>query len=226
MGKLDKRVLCGLLLGATGALVISGCSAWGAPRQSFSDGAPVSVPITGLRFDVPVGSVHLRVEAGAPVSFRREVDFRGTRPGVTTHVDGSTLVLDGCGDDCGVKYDVVVPDEVTVAGDVGAGRIEVDRAASADVRSSAGEVVLHQISGDATVTAGAGTVDVGLSKPGSVHVESKVGAVTISVPKASYQVAAHADVGQLDIGGVTQDAASPHRLDLKADAGVIKVTMT
>lgn len=224
MAKPDKRVLCGLLLGATGALVISGCSAWGAPQQSISDGAPVSVPITGLRFDVPVGSVHLRVEAGAPVSFRRQLDFHGTRPGATTHVDGSTLVLDGCGEDCGVGYDVVVPGEVMVAGDVGTGRIEIDRAAGAEVRSSAGEVVLHQISGDAAVTAGAGAVDVGLSKPGSVRVDAKVGTVTVSVPKASYEVSARADVGQTDVGGVTQDAASPHRLDLRTGAGVVKVT--
>jgi hypothetical protein len=224
MAKPDKRVLCGLLLGATGALVISGCSAWGGSQESFTDGAPVPVPITGLRFDVPVGSVHLRVEAGAPVSFRRQLDFHGARPGATTHVEGATLVLDGCGDDCGVGYDVVVPGDVTVAGDVGTGRIEVDRAASADVRSSAGEVVLHQISGDAAVTAGAGAVDVGLSKPGSVRVEAKVGTVTVSVPKASYAVSAHADVGQTDIAGVTQDASSPHQLNLRTGAGAVKVT--
>jgi hypothetical protein len=88
MGHNTKRLLIGaVLLGS--ALAVAGCSGIGRP-DTFSDGRPVTTPITAVRVDVPAGGVRLRVEDGA-------------------RVEGTTLVLSGCGQDCEVRYDVVVP---------------------------------------------------------------------------------------------------------------------
>ncbi|HEV7976797.1 DUF4097 family beta strand repeat-containing protein [Amycolatopsis sp.] len=221
MGKNEKRLLGALLLGATTALLITGCTSW-VNDETFADDNAVTGPITAVRLDLPVGDVHVRVEDGASASLHREVTYRGDRPGTTHRLEGGTLVLAGCDNNCGVRYDLVLPSELAVTGTVGTGRIDIDRAASADLRSSTGDVKLERISGAVTVSAGTGRVNVGLSKPASVRVEANTGAVTVAVPQASYRVSAHSDVGSTSVD-VPQDPSSANWVDVSSNTGRVTV---
>lgn len=72
MGKPDKRVLYGLLLGAVGALAITAMGA--GPAPSATGGKPVVVPITAAGYEAPAGAV--------TVSFERDLDhFRAVSDG-------------------------------------------------------------------------------------------------------------------------------------------------
>jgi hypothetical protein len=221
MGKNEKRLLGGLFLGAATALVITGCTSPGGDETFTEDNAVIG-EITTVRLDMPVGDVHISAEDGVSASLHREVTYRGDRPGSTSRLDGGTLVLGGCDNDCGVRYDLVLPKEPAVTGTVGTGRVKVDRAASADLRSNTGDVDLQRISGAVKVVAGTGRVEVGLSKPASVRVEANTGAVTVVVPPSSYRVFAQSAVGSTAIN-VPQDNASANWLDLSSGTGKVTV---
>jgi len=221
MGKTEKRVLGALLLGAATALLITSCTSLGG-ENSFAEDSTVTGAITTVRLDMPVGDVHISVKDGAPAALHREVHYRGDRPGSTSRLDDGTLVLGGCDHDCGVQYDLVLPKELAVTGSVGTGRVTVDRATSADLRSGTGDVELRGISGAVKVSSGTGRVDVGLSKPASVRVEAETGAVTVAVPPSSYRVSARSETGATTVD-VPRDDSSANWLDLSSQTGRVTV---
>ncbi|WP_328605323.1 hypothetical protein OG943_35685 [Amycolatopsis sp. NBC_00345] len=221
MGNNTKRLLCGAVLLGVAAVAVAGCSGIGRPDK-LSDGQPVTTPVTAVRVDVPAGGVKLRVEDGAPVSVRREVEYRGKRPGQTQRVEGTTLVLSGCGQDCEVRYDVVVPRALPVSGSLDTGTVTLDRPADVDLRRGTGTTTLTRVTGPVKLDGGTGTAEIGLEKPGVVQASVNTGTLTVSVPQAAYRVDAHVGTGRTDLG-VAQDPASPNRLDLRVDTGTITV---
>ncbi|MGA6163113.1 DUF4097 family beta strand repeat-containing protein [Amycolatopsis magusensis] len=206
---------------AVSALALTGCASM-TPEDSFSDGTPVPEQITKVRFDVPAGEVKIRVEKGAPVSLRREVHYRGDRPGRSHRVDGDTLVLDKCGDDCSVDYDVVIPAALPVTGSLAAGDVTITGAGATDVRAAAGRVVLDQLAGPARVEASAGNVDIGLATAADTRVKASAGNVTVTVPQGAYRVRTEAKAGETHIS-VPTTADAPHALEVDASAGDVTV---
>ena len=132
------------------------------------------------------------------------------------------MVLEGCGDHCGVDYDVVVPRGMAVGGHAAAGGVEIDGASTVDVRAQAGNVVARRISGRATIDVDAGDVDVTFDAPASAHLSSKAGNVTVGVPAGPYRVLTQARSGSGEIG-VVDDPAAQHVLDLTSKAGNVVV---
>ncbi|OZM71390.1 hypothetical protein CFN78_19695 [Amycolatopsis antarctica] len=222
MGNVERRLLGGLLIGATTALVLTGCGLDLGSGETLRDGKPIGAEVAGVRFDVPAGNVTVRVEDGAPASLRRTVSYEGRRPGDTHRLDGDTLVLQGCGDDCSVDYDVVVPRGMAVGGHAAAGNVEVDGASSLDVRSQAGDVVARRVTGQADVDANAGRIDVTFTAPASARLSSGAGDVTVGVPAGPYRVVTDAATGTREIA-VANDPAAPHELDLRSSAGDVVV---
>ncbi|AXB46407.1 DUF4097 family beta strand repeat-containing protein [Amycolatopsis albispora] len=206
---------------AASALVLSGCDAL-TPQESFSDGTPVPEQISKVRFDVPAGEVKIRVEPGAPVSLRRDVHYRGTRPGHSHRVEGDTLVLDRCGDECSVNYDVVIPAALPVTGKAAAGNVTVTGAGATDVEASAGNVVLQQLAGAAKVHASAGNVEVGLVTPADTTVKASAGKVTVTVPQGTYRVRTDANAGNSNVS-VPNTPGAPHAVEVDASAGDVTV---
>ncbi|MBN6035792.1 DUF4097 family beta strand repeat-containing protein [Amycolatopsis sp. 195334CR] len=206
---------------AASALVLAGCDAI-APQEEFSDGTPVPDQITSVRFDVPAGEVKIRVEQGAPVSLRRDVHYRGTKPGQSHRVEGTTLVLDKCGSDCSVNYDVVIPAALPVSGSASAGNVTITGAGATDVDASAGNVVLGQLAGPANVTASAGNVEVGLATPADARVKASAGTVTVTVPQGTYRVTTEANAGDSHVS-VPNTPGAPHVVDVAASAGDVTV---
>jgi hypothetical protein len=127
MGTNEKRLLGALFVGATTALLITGCTSL-STSEKFAEDNAVTGSITAVRLDLPVGDVHLRADDDAPASPHREVTYRGDRPRATHRLEGGTLVLTGCDDDCGVRYELVLPNELAVTGTVGTGRVTVKNA--------------------------------------------------------------------------------------------------
>lgn len=222
MSETGRTVIGAIVAAATGALVLGGCGLANSV-QTLEDGSPVHEVINQVRFDVPAGAVRIRVEDEAPVSVRRQVEFQGERrPAASHQVAGDTLVLGGCGPACSVDYDVVLPAPMPIRGMAEAGDIEITGAATAEIKASAGRVSMQEIAGSAQVDADAGDVDLGLAVPASVRAHARAGAVSVTVPPGPYQVNAHANTGDTQVQ-VPSIPGAPHRLDLRTEAGALRV---
>ncbi|WP_158879444.1 DUF4097 family beta strand repeat-containing protein [Amycolatopsis anabasis] len=223
MGKAEKRVLGAILLGAVTVFALGACGDGRiGPASTADDGQPVPEQITAVRFDVPAGDVRIRVEPGAPVSFRRHLEYHGNKPGASHRVEGGTLVLASCGNNCAVDYDLVVPARLPISGTAAAGAVEVTGARTADVRAAAGKVTLRDVAGEAKVDSAAGDVDLTLSTPAAVKVKAAAGSIVVSVPGGPYRVDSQAMAGRTSVG-VPTDPGAANVLDLRSSAGDITV---
>jgi hypothetical protein len=221
MGTKDKRVLGALALGAVAAFTVAGCTGLGVQTSTVHDGMPITEPVTAIRLDMPVGEVRIRVEPGAPTSFRRDLTYHVKNPGQTHKLENGTLVLAGCGGDCGVNYEVVVGSDLPILGHLGTGKVTVDGASKVDLNHEVGDTTVLRVGGPVQVTTATGNVEVGLAKPESVHADIQVGEVTVTVPQAGYRLTQHVKTG--DKSDFPSDPASPHSLDLSTGVGKITV---
>ncbi|MEC3975615.1 hypothetical protein [Amycolatopsis sp. H20-H5] len=218
----EKRLLGALALGAVAAFTVAGCTGLGVQTSTVHDGQPITQPVTAIRLDMAVGEVHVRVEPGAPTSFRRDLTYHVKNPGPTHRVENGTLVLAGCGGDCGVNYDVVVGADLPILGHLGTGKVTVEGAAKVELNHEVGDTTVLRVDGPVQVTTATGNVEIGLAKPDNVRADLQVGELTVTVPKASYQVNPKAGTGQANVD-FASDPAAPHHLDLTTGTGKITV---
>ncbi|GGU59350.1 hypothetical protein GCM10010211_25320 [Streptomyces albospinus] len=226
-------------LAGIGVLALGACSL--VAGETFTDDATVSQKITSVRVDTSNGAVTVRGgKGGDTVSVHRSVDYRGDRPQGPSHrVEGGTLVLGGCGDECSVSYTVDLPGTVPVSGETSNGALKLSRVGAVKVATSSGRIDLDQVSGavDVRTTNGEvtgkglagprtavetsnGRIDLTTTTPQDIRAKTSNGAIAVTVPNARYRVSADTDNGAKKIG-VTQDPAGRYRLDLSTTNGEI-----
>ncbi|MCK7623804.1 DUF4097 family beta strand repeat-containing protein [Streptomyces sp. RS10V-4] len=223
-----------------GALALGACGL--IPGETFSDDAAVTQKITAVRVDTANGGVTVRGgKGGATAGVHRQVTYRGDRPaGPTFRVEGGTLVLGGCGDDCAVNYTVELPGTVPVTGETTNGALDLSKVAAVHVTTSSGDVDLDEVSGavEARTTNGGitgkhlaghgidvrtsnGAVELHATTPQDVRARTSNGAITVTVPDARYRVSAQTDNGGKRIA-VHDDPAGRYRLELSTGNGEIQ----
>jgi hypothetical protein len=105
--------------------------------------------------------------------------------------------------------------------DASSGWVDVaDVADVVAVRSESGRVTVANVRAAVTVQTQSGSVTVGLADPQDVRVQADSGNVTVTVPRADYQVRAQADSGRVN-SAVGDQPSGSHQLDLRADSGNI-----
>lgn len=189
-----------------------------------------------------LGNVTIRAADVERTSIHLRFDYQWSKPEAEDgyRMEGDTLVLDGCGWNCDVDYEVVVPRGTAVTGDADAGNIELDGVASADVRADAGNVEVRDVDGSVKVEADAGNVtgdglrspveadaDAGnieleLDDPANVTAKADSGTIELTVPDVGYRVDVSVDSGGQDVR-VREDPDSAYVLDLHADSGDVSV---
>ncbi|MBB5154457.1 DUF4097 family beta strand repeat-containing protein [Saccharopolyspora phatthalungensis] len=114
-------------------------------------------------------------------------------------VEGKTLVLDtDCGQNCSVDFDVTLPDQVAITGELGAGSLDVTGMASVRAEVGSGSVDVRQIDGPLDVRTGSGGVrldDLG----GTVAVETSSGGIEGRNLRGG-EVTAKTGSGQIELG--------------------------
>ncbi|MFD5831264.1 DUF4097 domain-containing protein [Lentzea sp. NPDC060358] len=129
-------------------------------EYEFSDDHVVAEKITSVRARNGSGDVTIRVQQdlGETKVHRRVQHNKNNKPGGPTHhVEGSTLVLDTCGDNCEANYEVVVPSAgISVVGNIGSGDALVEGVSSVEFETGSGNVVTRDVAGDVKVKAGSG----------------------------------------------------------------------
>ncbi|MEU5690745.1 DUF4097 family beta strand repeat-containing protein [Actinosynnema sp. NPDC020468] len=132
-------------------------------QQTARDESTVTDRITTIRVQNDSGEVTIRSADGVKDTVvRRVINYpknadKPTDP--TTRVEGSTLVLDGCDNQCSVSYDVTVPSADTkVTGDSSSGDVRVEGVASVELSISSGTATLRKVSGPVHLDAKSGDV--------------------------------------------------------------------
>ncbi|MBB2932981.1 DUF4097 and DUF4098 domain-containing protein YvlB, partial [Amycolatopsis bartoniae] len=155
-------------------------------------------------------------------SVHERYHYSGSRPGPAYRLEGGQLVLGGCGHDCTVDYEVIVPRNTKVGGTSRSGDVLLDGVAGADVSTNSGDLRVLAPAGPVHADANSGDIDITLASPQDVKADANSGDVRVVAPGNGYRVVAHADSGDERIF-IPTDPAGPHLLDLQADSGDVEV---
>ncbi|MFE7135341.1 DUF4097 family beta strand repeat-containing protein [Streptomyces sp. NPDC057638] len=226
------------------SLVVGGMSAYGlVKRHSFKDREALSGPISSVRIENGPGGVVLRgTRAGTPLQLRRTVEYKGDRPsGVSHRLTDGVLVLGGCGDRCSVRYRVDVPEGVPVSGETSGGAVALSRVGAVKVSTHTGGIALDGVLGavDVRATNGRitgtrlygreiaaetsnGSIDLAPAAPSDIRATSATGDITVTVPRAAYQVTAESKNGERRID-VAHEPLGAWRLGLDSGGGDVTV---
>jgi DUF4097 and DUF4098 domain-containing protein YvlB len=194
---------------------------WWWPNTAEAD-HQVAQPVTGVRLDVNSGDVRITASDVTTTSVHERFHYSGSRPDHAYQLEGAQLVLAGCGHDCTVDYEVVVPRGTTVNGSAKSGDVVLDGVVGTDVTSNSGEVRVTDAAGPVKVHANSGDIEIGLASPQDVHADANSGSVTVTVPADRYRVDVRTRSGDQDVA-IPTDPAGAHVLDLQANSGDVRV---
>jgi len=229
-----------LLAVAAVATTLSLSSCVRLAEQQAGDDYTVKEQLASVRLANDGGNVTIRaVEGTAGTSIRRTLVFAkgATKPEGATHkVDGSVLVLQGCGNNCEANYEVSVPSKaVTVTGELGSGDLEAHDLASVDVKVGSGDARVFRAGGSVQIENGSGDVEVagaggavtGKVASGNVKLSGIKGAVTIQNSSGDIRgEGLDGDViADAKSGNVTLDLASAHSVRAESGSGDVTVTV-
>lgn len=228
---------------AIGSIALSGCAL--LPVHRSADSATLSDTVTSVRLDDPSGGVTLDGDADT-TEIRIEREFRywggpGRDFGATYEVDGSELVLGGCGRRCSVAYTIELPLGVDVRGTTSNGEVDLSGVGTVDVSTSNGRIELEEVTGRITVSTSNGriegselrgdgitaktsngSIELELDTPQDVRANTSNGAITLRVPDGDYEIVAETSNGGRNIT-VPSNPNGAFLLDLGTSNGAITV---
>jgi DUF4097 and DUF4098 domain-containing protein YvlB len=230
-----RTALVALLVGA----VLTACGIR-IVKYEFADDHVVAETFTSVRVRTGSGDIAIRYQQGLNETkiHRRIEHAKDNRPtGLSHRIEGNALVLEDCGNNCSIDYEIVVRDPaITVRGEnVGSGDAIIEGLASVDyqagsgnitVRDIAGDVKLNTGSGDFRATAVNGTVTAKLAS-GNMFLDQLKGKVLVSTNSGDIRgtaidtdVIADADSGNVDL---TFLSARTARVDTRSGDIILRV---
>jgi putative component of toxin-antitoxin plasmid stabilization module len=233
-----KRIALTVGVAVAAALALTSCVR--LVQNGFDDKHSVSDQVTEVRLQNGSGDVTVRSKDGATeTEIRRRVEYpKGSdKPGGVSHrLEGSTLVLDGCGSGCSVSYEVTVPSkDVKITGRNNSGDVLLERVASVDVEVGSGRTTVREVAGAVNIDNDSGDLDantvggdfVGRVGSGSTRLAGMGGSVTIDADSGDVDVAM-TTVSSLraDVGSGSLDVTVPqgaYKIDVDAGSGDKKI---
>ncbi|MDX8029918.1 DUF4097 family beta strand repeat-containing protein [Lentzea sp. BCCO 10_0856] len=213
-----RTALVALLAGAV-LTVLTGCGIR-IMKYEFQDDHVVAEKFTSVkvRGEDGAGDVSIRYQQGlAETQIHRKVEhMKDNKPsGIAHRIEGSTLVLDGCGRNCEINYTVLVPSaDISLIGDTGSGDATIEGLAAVDFRTGSGRIIARDIAGDVKVKAGSGdfeggriggavTADMGSGRIVLDAIRGKAllgtGSGDINATSMASEVIAKADSGRIEL---------------------------
>ncbi|MET9628698.1 DUF4097 family beta strand repeat-containing protein [Lentzea sp. NPDC006480] len=188
-----RTALVAVLMGA----LLSGCGIR-IMKYEFTDDHTLADKYTSVRVRAGSGDVAIRYVPGTETKIHRRVEHaKDNRPtGVAHRIEGTTLVLDDCGNNCSINYEVQVPfADITVESpDNGSGNAVIEGVAAVDYKVGSGKFEAINIAGNVQIDNGSGNIYVRDVK-GDVRAHTGSGRFEASRVKGSVT----ADLGSGDI---------------------------
>ncbi|MEV6876322.1 DUF4097 family beta strand repeat-containing protein [Amycolatopsis sp. NPDC051128] len=220
---------------ALGGIVLIGVGVatafgWGLGSR-FENNHTVSETVRGVKLDGDSGSVKIRTGSGQPtVRETIHYNWRSKPGGDFFRVEGDQLVLAGCGRNCTVDFEVVVPAGVPVTGKLDSGELNVAGVSSVDVQSHSGQARVEDVSGTVKLRLESGAIDVrnvgevqlhadsghvqGNDVRGPVDVTSSSGSVELTLTQET-DVKVKSDSGSVEVNA----PGGPYRVQGDSDSG-------
>ncbi|WP_181775336.1 DUF4097 family beta strand repeat-containing protein [Amycolatopsis pittospori] len=178
--------------------------------------AEVTQSIKSVRVDNDEGAVKIRTGEGT-VKVRQEFSYRWNKPGDAYRVEGDTLVLTGCGSNCEVDYDVVVPAGIPVTGRVDSGSVEIAGVSTVDITVDSGRVDVRDVPGTVKVKADSGRVELkNIGQTATVDASSG----SVKGERLGGDVNVHADSGRIEL-----ELVKTANVTARSDSGSIELTV-
>lgn len=230
------RAVAGVVLIGVAIGIATG---WAWSAEATVD-AEVSERITAVELDNDSGNVIVRAGDVTATQIKQRFDYRFSEPDDAFEVDDGTLKLKDCGWWCSVDYEVVVPRDTKVSGEMESGNLTLIGLAAADVKADSGDIKLENIAGpvtldidsgnvegtglrgDLTVNADSGRLDLTFAEPVNVKADIDSGDVELTLPDVEYQVDVEIDSGTQDVE-VDQGTGADHVLEFVIDSGDLTV---
>ena len=229
-----KRIALAVGVAVAATLALTSCVR--LVENGFDDKHAVSDQVTDVRLQNGSGNVIVRGKEGATeTEVRRRVEYPkdADKPsGVSHRMEGSTLVLDGCGNRCTVNYEVTVPSkDVRITGENSSGDVRLEGVASVDIGIGSGDATVRGVSGVVRIDNNSGELEVadvggeftGKVGSGAARLSNMRGAVTVDSNSGdvTVQIAAvnsvRVDAGS---GSVTVDVPQgAYKINVDADSG-------
>ncbi|GAA5162002.1 MULTISPECIES: DUF4097 family beta strand repeat-containing protein [Amycolatopsis] len=168
------------------------------------------------------GSVRVTSRDVATASVHERLRYHRSRPDDAFRVEGTRLVLSGCGHNCSVDYEVVVPRGTAVTGRANSGDVLLDGVGATDVGANSGDIRVVGPAGPVKANVNSGAITVELTAPQDVRAESNSGDIDVTVPPDRYRVQAEARSGEEQVR-VADDPAGTHVIDVRANSGDVLV---
>ncbi|EMD25372.1 DUF4097 family beta strand repeat-containing protein [Amycolatopsis azurea] len=186
---------------------------WPSDAEATSE---LTQSIKNVRVDNEDGAVKIRTGSG-PVKVHQAFEYRWNKPGDAYRVEGDTLVLAGCGNNCEVAYDVIVPAGIPVSGKVDSGAVEIAGVSTVDITVDSGRVEVSDVPGTVKVRADSGRVELkNIGQDVDVHASSGA----IKGERLGGNVKTQADSGRIDL-----ELVKAANVTAKSDSGSIEVTV-
>ncbi|MFC6091467.1 hypothetical protein [Saccharothrix lopnurensis] len=235
---MGKRIGLAAVAAVTAAVALTSCVR--LVEHGFEDRHTVGERITEVRLRNGSGDIVVRGRAGADsTEVRRRLQYpkNAAAPSGTSHrVEGTTLVLDGCGHRCTVDYEVTVPSEdVRVVGESESGDVRFEGVAAVEVEIGSGDAVIRGVSGEVRIGDDSGDVEVadvgggftGRLGSGNASLSGMRGAVTLDSRSGDVHVRLDAATSVRAVAGsgnvVVQVPRVPYRVDVGTDSGELEV---
>jgi len=229
-------------LALVGAVLLTGGCGLIGPAKRIEGSAPLDRTITAIRVDSDSGSVTIEGDDDDASSLEWTISLRSNRTvGPTYSIDGSVLILSGCGSRCSVDYRVRVPVDVDVEGRTANGNIDLSDVGDVDLATTNGRVSLDGVTGrvmasstngriegedlsgsGVEVSTSNGSVELELEQAQDVSASSSNGSIDVRLPDGSYRVEAETSNGQRDIR-VPNSEGGRYLIDLRTSNGSITV---
>lgn len=178
--------------------------------------------VTSVQLATSSGDVRVVARDVTTTSVHETFHYSGSQPGQGYRLDGATLVLAGCGHDCTVDYDIVVPRGTAVHGNLTSGDVTLDGVVGTDVTSTSGQIRVTGAAGPVKAHATSGDIEISLASPEDVNAQANSGNVTVTVPNDRYRVDVLTHSGEQEVG-IPTDPAGAYVLDLQATSGDVRV---
>lgn len=189
-------------------------------KYEFQDDHVVAEKFTSVRVRTGSGEVSIRYQQGlTETKIHRKVEHnKDNRPsGISHRLEGTTLSLDTCGNNCSIDYTILVPSpDIKVIGDVGSGDAIIEGLASVEYQTGSGRVVTRDISGDVKVKTGSGDFEA-TRIGGTVTADLGSGRISLDAVKGKMLVSTSSG----DIEGTALD----NEVIADADSGRVELTL-
>jgi hypothetical protein len=216
----------------------AGCSSLSSQLKQIGAGSTtgpmtnftVTAHVTALVINGGASSITVTGTSRSSILVSQQSSYTKTPPTTSHVVSGSTLTLSyGCTAQliCAVAYTVLVPSGIAVTVSTRAGAITLTSLSGAvTARTDAGLITASELTSPTTeLTSNAGGIVATFSAPpGSVHANTNIGPITITVPgSVAYDVSTHTYVGSSTVT-VRKSATSTHAINASSDLGSITVS--